>query len=104
MDRIRERVAILFNYVWHSAVIDFGCVSSRIIWIKFRFSKVKVCVVVECSPSEGDGEERDRFWNDMDRILDRVGITGAFGVPGKKYNGKRPVEFCAQRGLCVVNS
>ena len=22
---------------------------------------------------EGDGEERDRFWNDMDRSLDSVG-------------------------------
>ena len=54
-------------------------------------------------PSEGDGEERDRFWKDMDRIVNRVGNgyrlctmgdlnswigervstskTGAFGVP-----------------------
>ena len=43
-----------------------------------------------------EGEERDKFWNDMDRVLDRVGlngwigdrvragITGAFGVPEKK--------------------
>ena len=30
-------------------------------------------MVVEYGPSEGDGEERDRFWNDMDRIVDRVG-------------------------------
>ena len=28
--------------------------------------------MVGYSPSEGDGEETDRFWNDMDRILDRV--------------------------------
>ena len=26
-----------------------------------------------CGPSERDGKERDRFWNNMDRILDRVG-------------------------------
>ena len=45
---------------------------SRILFIKFRFSKVKVCVVVGYGPNEDD-EERDRFWNDMDRILDRVG-------------------------------
>ena len=25
------------------------------------------------SPNEGDGEERDRFWNDLDRIVDKVG-------------------------------
>ena len=99
MERAREGVAILLNDAWHSAVIDFGCVSSRILWIKFKFSRVKVCVVLEYGPNEGDGEERDRFWNDMDRILDSVGngysmcingsigdrkregITGAFGVP-----------------------
>ena len=49
------------NDVWHIAVIYFGYVSSRIFWIKFKFSRVKVCVVVGYSPNEGDGEERDRF-------------------------------------------
>ena len=91
-------------------MIDTGCVSCRILWIKFRFSWVKVCVVVGYSPSKGDIEERDRFWNDFNRILDRVGngnrlcilgdlngwigertragITGAFGVPGENDNRK----------------
>ena len=38
MERAREWVAILLNDVWHSAVVDFGCVRSRILWIKFKFS------------------------------------------------------------------
>ena len=81
--------------MWHSVLIDFGCVTSRILLIKFKFSRVKVCVVVGYSPSE-DVEERDIFCNDMDWILGRVGngyrlcimgdrmkivITGAFRVP-----------------------
>ena len=37
----RERVAILLNDVWHSAGVKFGFVSSRILWIKFKFSRVK---------------------------------------------------------------
>ena len=83
-------------------------------------------VVVGYGPSEGDDEERNRFLNDMDRILDRVGngfrlcvlgdlngligdktragITGAFGVPGENDNGRRVVEFCAERELCVGNT
>ena len=73
MERPREGVAILLNDVWHSAVIDFGCVISRVLWIKFKFSRVKVCVVMGHSPHEGGGKERDRFWNDMDRILDSIG-------------------------------
>ena len=34
------------NDVWRSTVVDFGYVSSRILWINFKFSRVKVCVVV----------------------------------------------------------
>ena len=45
--------------VRHSAVIDFGCVSFKILWIKLRFSRVKVCVVMGYGLSEGNGEERE---------------------------------------------
>ena len=37
MERTREMVAILLNDVWHSAVVKYGCVGSRIFWIKFMF-------------------------------------------------------------------
>ena len=94
-------MAVLLNDVWHSSVVKFGCISSRILRIKLKFSRVKLCVVVGYGPNEADGEERDRFWSDMDRNLDSVGneyrfcilgdlngwkgagITGAFGVPGE---------------------
>ena len=56
MERAREVLAILLNDVWHSAVVEFGCVSSRILWIKFTFSRVKVYVVVGHGPNEGDDE------------------------------------------------
>ena len=86
-------------------MIDFKCVSSRIIWIKFKFSRIKLCVLVGYGPNEGDGEDRDRIWNDVDRVLDKVGngnrlcilgdlnewigdrvkagITGDFGILGE---------------------
>ena len=35
-------MAVLLNDVWHSAVMSLGCVSSRILWIKFKFSRVKI--------------------------------------------------------------
>ena len=34
-----------------------------------------------------------------DRV--RVGITGAFGVPGESDNGRTVVEYYAERRLCV---
>ena len=64
MKRAREGVAILMNYVWHSTVVKFRYVSSRILLIKFKFSRVNVCVVVEYGPTEGDGEERERHGQD----------------------------------------
>ena len=30
-------------------------------------------MVLGYSPTERDAEERERFWNDLDRIVDRVG-------------------------------
>ena len=51
MERGREGMAVLLNDVWHSAVINFGCVSSIILWIKFKFSRVKVYVVVAYDPN-----------------------------------------------------
>ena len=47
--------------VWHSAVIDFGCDNSKILWIKFKFSRVKFCVVVRYSHNEGDGEKGTNY-------------------------------------------
>ena len=58
MERAKEGVAIMLNDLWHSEVIDFGCVSSKE-WIIFKFSRIKVCVVVVYISSEEDGEERD---------------------------------------------
>ena len=72
MERPREGVTILLNDMWPSAVIDFEYVNSKIIWITFKFSRIKVCVVAGYGLSEEYGEEMGRFWNGMDRILDRV--------------------------------
>ena len=44
MEIAREGMAILLNNMWYSGVINFGSVSSRILCIKFKFSRVKfVC-------------------------------------------------------------
>ena len=117
----REGVAILLNDVWHRSGTDFGCVSFRTLWAKFKFSRVKVFMVVVNGPTEGDVEERERLWNDLDRVIDRIGngyklcvlgylnrwvgermkegITGWFGVPGEIDTGRRVIDFPAEREL-----
>ena len=73
-------------------------------------------------PTEGDVEERERFWNELDRVLERVvnghwlcvlgdlkgwieismkvGIICGFGVPGENDNGKKLIDFCVET-VCV---
>ena len=80
---------ILLNDMWHSAVMDIGCVSSRILWIKFKFSRVKVCVAVGYGPNEGDDKERERFWNDLDKVVDRVGNGYRLFAGGSEWMGWR---------------
>ena len=78
MERAREGVTVLLNDVWHSAVVKYGCVSSRFLWIKFKFSRVKVCVVVWYGPNKGDGEEKDEMtWTGL-WITSRMDIDFAF--------------------------
>ena len=31
-------------------------------------------------------------------------ITNIFGDPGEKYNGRKGLDFCAERVLCVGNT
>ena len=57
--------------MWHSAVIDFGCVTSRTPWVKFSRVKVFGVVVVVYAPTEGDFEDRVRFWNELDKVVNR---------------------------------
>ena len=45
------------------------------------FQGFKVCVVVWYGPSEGDGEERDMFWNHTDKILDSIRNGYRFCIP-----------------------
>ena len=76
IERAKEGEAVLFNDVLHSAAIDFRSVGYRILWIKFKFSKVKVCVVVGYGPNEGIGEGRGsgmtwtRLWIEYEMGID----------------------------------
>ena len=72
--------------------------------------------MVGYGPNEGDGEEIDRTLDNIGNgyrlcilgdlngwVADRTRtvITGAFGVPGENDNGRKRVEFCEERRLCM---
>src|SRR5678815_2301140 len=112
--------------LWYKAMVEFVCVSPRFLMVKFKFQKVKVCVVVTYGPSEGNVEESTIFWDNLNDVLDwvsrsfrlivlgdlngwigdqkRNGITGGFGVVGENENGRKVMDFCEERGMCVSNT
>ena len=57
----RENVVVLLNGVWYIVVVEFECISSRILRVKFKFSRVNVYVGMVYIPIEGDEEEREKF-------------------------------------------
>ena len=62
MKNEREGMAVLLNNVWYIAVVEFRCVCIRFLWVKLKFVRVKVCIVVY-SLTQGDNEKREKFWS-----------------------------------------
>ena len=62
-------MTVWLNDVCYIAVVEFGCVCSRILWVNLNFSKFKVCVVE-------DDEEREKSWNYLYRVLG--GVTNGY--------------------------
>ena len=58
------------NDVWHNVVIHFDVLPLKSYGSAFKGYSL-------CSggygPNEGDGEERERLWNNLKRIVDTVG-------------------------------
>ena len=73
-----------------------------------------------CCPNEGEVEEKESSWKDLDKVVDRVGngyrlcvlgdlngwfgdrlragMIGGFRVPGGNDNSGRMIDFCPERG------
>ena len=57
IEMARRGIAVLMNYVCNCTVIDFGYVSFKTLWVKLKFSRVKVCYTVVYGTTEGVIEE-----------------------------------------------
>jgi len=125
--RGKEGVAVLLSDEWYKALVAYKCICSRVMWVKFKFDRVKVCLVVAYGPvNDRSDEEKVRFWNDLGRAMNEIGngyrvivmgdlngwvgdrvvkgIVGPFGVPGLNDSGERVMDFCAERELCIANT
>ena len=46
------------------------------------FQESKFVVVLGYSPNEGNGNEMERFWNDLERIMHKIGNGYRLGMLG----------------------
>ena len=59
---------VLLNRMWYNAVNQFKCIRSRILWVKSKYPRRKECVVVVYGNTNRESEEKEKFWNDLDRV------------------------------------
>ena len=121
-ERAKEGVGVLMNEEWYKALVKYECVSSRVIYVKFKFKRVKMHIVVAYGPlNDRKKEEKDKFWNELRTIVNefgkrdkvlimgdfngkvgrviREGITGRHGVGEIDENGERVVDFCSEKDV-----
>lgn len=66
-------VVVLMSDLWHKYMVKFVNVSSRILIVKYKFERVKVCEVVTYGSSEGsEDEEWMTYCNKLNIVLERV--------------------------------
>ena len=63
--RAKQGLSVLLIDMLYSVLVEFRCVCSRIL-------RVQVWVVIVYNPTEGDVEEREKFWNDFEMVVGRV--------------------------------
>ena len=125
--RAREGVAVMIKRSLWGSVVEYKCVSSRLLWVRMKVAGERIVIVGVYGPGmERSENEREVFWeslneclstfDDNERIVvlgdlnakvgDRVveGVIGKYGVPGVNENGERLVEVCIERRLSVGNT
>ena len=78
--KVTGAVTVLLSIVWYSVVDEFRNVSSRILWSRFKFSRVKVCAVVVYDPTTLDDKEGEIFLHKFGRVLNRIDNGNRFCV------------------------
>ena len=125
--RAREGVAVMIKRSLWGSVVEYKCVSSRLLWVRMKVAGERIVIVGVYGPGmERSENEREVFWESLNECLstfddnERIvvlgdlnakvgdrgvdGVIGKYGVPGVNENGERLVEVCIERRLSVGNT
>ena len=125
--RGREGVAIVVSERARKCVREYGCVSSRVVWVKMKVGIERWFVVCAYAPTNDcKKEDKESFWVSVEECMTRcksnervfligdmngkVGVgeddevVGKWGVPGVNENGEWLKRVCAGKGMFVANT
>src|SRR5215510_13228855 len=112
-----------------NCMIDYACISERILWVRLKIKLQRVVVVVAYAPCDAEpSEKKDEFWDELNIVLGqfnprekvtvagdlnaRVGtkseisdnVLGRFNDPSVNGNSERLIEVCIENGLYISNT
>ena len=125
--RGREGVAIVVSERAKRCVKGYGCVSSRVVWVRLKVGRERWAVVCVYAPTNDcKADEREKFWVSVDECLEKFGanervcllgdmngkvgeredgrIVGKWGVGEQNENGVWLRRVCEGKGLVVTNT
>src|SRR3984885_9352479 len=128
-ERGRNVVAIMCDKISTKAIMGYDTVNDRILSVRFRGRQVNTTIVQVYAPtSTALEEEHDRFYADLQSIMDRTpkrdilviigdfnakvgqriggnkGTMGDHGLGKQNEAGERLIEFCDGNNMSIMNT
>ena len=123
----RNGVAIMVNKRVRNAVLECNLKNDRMISVRFQGKAFNITVIQVYSPTSNTEEaEVERVYEDLQDLLELTpkkdvlfitgdanakvgsqetpGVTGIFGLGGRKEAGQRLIEFCQENALVIANT
>ena len=123
-ERAREGVALLLNDWMKKLVVEWKELSSKLMWVRVRLGRECWAFISAYGPGcEKSEEERDLFWNELNRCVGELsrrnyvvvlgdlnarvgdgeieGVVGKYGVPGGNESGERLLGMCIMQEMIV---
>ena len=122
-------VALMVAHKVKHTMIGLNCVSSRLIYARFKGQGVNLSVIQAYAPTSASSvEDLNKFYGDLQTTYDSVDksdllilmgdwnakigddfgkwptVLGKFGLPGCNENGLRLLEFCRANDLSITNT
>lgn len=105
--RAQAGVAIMLHKSWKNRLTSYSWINERICTARFKIARGYLSCIAIYAPEEGRKEDNEKFYNDVQNILDRINKND-YIIIGGDYNariGKEAIQdIIGHSGEQVINS